>query len=176
MTSSTGGNTGAQKRKRAEALLLAHEGYTDEMIAERVGMHCRAIEDFRQRFVEDGFETTLEGKARGHRPRSLQGADEARLIALVCGLVPEGCARWTLRLLADSRVTLENTDTKAVSRETIRQTLKKTKLSPGKAGNGVYPRRQTRSLSPVWRMYSMSILGNRNPIARWYAWMSVRNR
>jgi transposase len=93
------GKHGTQRRKRA--LLLAHEGYTDEVIAERVGTRCQVIENLRQRFVEDGFETTLEGKARGHRPRSLQGAEEARLIALVCGPVPEGCARWTLRLLAD---------------------------------------------------------------------------
>jgi transposase len=140
------GKHGAQKRKRALALLLANEGYTDEMIAERAGMHYRAIEDIRQRFVEDGFETTLEGKARGHRPRSLQGEDEARLIALVCGPVPEGCARWTLRLLEDTWVTLENTDTKEVSRETIRQTLKKTNLNPGRTGNGAYRLRRTQSL------------------------------
>jgi hypothetical protein len=113
---------GAQKRKRAQALLLINEGYTDEMTAGTVGMHCRALEDLRQRFVEDGFEVTLEGKVRGRRPRSLQGTDEARLIAPVCGPVPEGCARWTLRLLEDTWVSLENTDTKEVSQETIRRT------------------------------------------------------
>jgi transposase len=136
----------AQKRKRAQALLLAHEGYTDEAIAERVGMHRRGIEGLRQRFVEDGFEVSLEGKERGHRPRVLSGEDEARLVALVCGPAPEGYARWTMRLLADRWVTLEYTDAKTVSRETIRRTLKKTRLSPGKTGNGVSPRRQTRSL------------------------------
>jgi hypothetical protein len=35
------GKHSAQKRKRAQALLLANEGYTDEMIADRVGMHRR---------------------------------------------------------------------------------------------------------------------------------------
>jgi transposase len=87
-------------------------------------MSLRGAGYVRQRFVEDGFEVTLEGKPRGHRPRALTGEDEARLITLVCGPVPEGCARWTLRLLEDKRVTLENTDTKVVSRETIRRTLK----------------------------------------------------
>ncbi|MDR2795241.1 MAG: hypothetical protein LBB47_00845 [Spirochaetaceae bacterium] len=92
----------AQKRKRAQALLLINEGYTDEMTVGTIGMHCRAREDLRQRFVEDGFGVSLEeGKVRGRRPRSLQGADKARLIAPVCGPVPEGCARWTLRLSAD---------------------------------------------------------------------------
>ncbi|MDR2052870.1 MAG: helix-turn-helix domain-containing protein [Treponema sp.] len=78
------GKHAAQKRKRAQALLLAHEGYTGEAIAERAGMHRRGIEGLRQRFVEDGFEVSLEGKERGHRPRVLNGEDEARLAALVC--------------------------------------------------------------------------------------------
>jgi transposase len=140
------GKHGAQKRKRAQALLLADEGCTDEQIAERAGMHCRGIEELRQRFVEEGFETTLEGKARGHRPRALAGEEEARLVAPVCGPAPEGCARWTLRLLADTWVSLENTDTKEVSRETIRQTLKRTNLNPGGTGNGAYRLKGTLSL------------------------------
>jgi transposase len=140
------GKHGAQKRKRAQALLLANEGYTDEVIAERAGIGPRGIAFLRQRFVEDGFELTLEGKPRGHRPRALSGEDEARLITLVCGPAPEGCARWTLRLLEDQWVILGNTDAKTVSRETIRQTLKKTRLSPGKTGNGVFHQRRTGSL------------------------------
>jgi transposase len=67
------GKHGARKRKRAQALLLADEHLTDEEIAERTGMHRRGIEELRRRFVEDGFEATLEGKPHGHRPRSLQG-------------------------------------------------------------------------------------------------------
>jgi hypothetical protein len=65
------GKHGTQKRKWAQALLLANEGYTDEAIAERVGMHYRGIEGLRQRFVEDGFETALEGKPRGKTRRGL---------------------------------------------------------------------------------------------------------
>jgi transposase len=68
MTLSTGGSTEPKNGNSSQALLLANEGCTDEQIAEKAGMHCRAIEDLRRRFVEDGFETSLEGKARGHRP------------------------------------------------------------------------------------------------------------
>jgi transposase len=139
------GKDGAQKRKRAQALLLAYEEYTDEMAADRVGMHRRGIEDLRQRFVEEGFESTLEGKPRGHRPRVLSGEDEARLVALVCGPAPEGSPRWTLKLLETAWVTLEYTDAERVSRETIRRTLKKTNLNPGKTVNGVFPRKRTQS-------------------------------
>jgi hypothetical protein len=77
------------ERKRAQAL-LADDNYTDEMIAGRVGMHCRGLEQPRERLVEEGFEVTVKGKPRGHRPRALPGEDEARLIALVCGPKPEG--------------------------------------------------------------------------------------
>ena len=140
------GKHNAQKRKRAQALLLADANYTDEMAAERTGMSRRGMEQLRQRFVEEGFEVTLEGKPKGHRPKSLGGADEARLIALVCSPKPEGRTRWTLRLLQDTWSTLAYTETKSVSYETIRRTLKKTKLNLGAARNGAYRRKKGRSL------------------------------
>jgi transposase len=132
------GKHSVQKRKRAQALLLTDEGCTDEMIAGRVGMHHRGIEELRQRFVEEGFETVLEGKPREHRSRALTVEDEARLITLVCEPAPEGHPRWTLQLLKDIWVTLEHTDAKTVSRETIRRTLKKANLMPQAKPRKVY--------------------------------------
>ena len=137
------GKHSARKRKRAQALLLADEQMTDEEIAERAGMHRRGVEELRQRFVEEGFEATLEGRPHGHRARVIQGEDEARLIALTCSPVPEGYDHWTLRLLQERWVSLEGD---RVSYETIRQTLKKTSLNRGRNGNGVFPRKGMRSL------------------------------
>jgi transposase len=137
------GKHSARKRKRAQALLLADEQMSDEAIAERAGMHRRGIEEIRQRFVEEGFELTLEGKPRRSRPLVIQGEDEARLIALACSPKPDGYDHWTLRLLRDTLVTLEGVTVKQVSHETIRQTLKKTRLNPGKTLNGAYRLRQT---------------------------------
>jgi len=125
------GKHSSEKRKRAQALLLADESYTDEMIAERVGLSRRGLEQLRERFVEEGFEVTLKGKPRGHRPRILGGADEARLIALTCSPKPDGKKRWSLRALEQKWKTLAYTDTKTISYETIRRTLKKKKLSLG---------------------------------------------
>ena len=136
----------AEIRKRAQALLLAEQNLTDDMIAERTGLSRRGLEQLRQRFVEEGFDITFKGKPRGHKPRALNGADEARLIALVCGPKPDGRTRWTLRLLSDTWSTLAYTDTKKVSHETIWRTLKKTKLNPGEARNGVSRRKKTKSL------------------------------
>jgi len=130
------GKHSAEKRKRAQALLLADENYTDDMISDRTGLSRRGLEQLRQRFVEEGFETTVGGKPRGHRPKSLGGKDEARLIALVCGPKPDGRTRWSLRLLADTWKTLAHTDTKTISRDTVRRTLKKTNLSLGGVANG----------------------------------------
>ena len=63
------------------------------------------------------------------RPRKLDGAAEARLVALACSAPPAGRARWTLRLLADRLVELDVVE--SVCPETVRQTLKKTCSSPG---------------------------------------------
>jgi len=140
------GKHSASKRKRAQALLLSDKNYTDEMIADRVGLSCRGLEELRQRFVEDGFETTLTGKPRGHRPKALNGADEARLIALVCSPKPDGRSRWTLQLLADKWSTLAHTETKTISKDTVRRTLKKTNLNLGGHRNGAYRRKKNASL------------------------------
>jgi hypothetical protein len=85
------------------------------------------VERLRQRFVEAGFEETLEGKKRP-RPATeklLSGKQEAQVIALRLGSPPKGYANWTLRLLARRVVELKIADT--VSHETVRRTLKKTR-------------------------------------------------
>lgn len=123
------GKHGAQKRKRAQALLMSNGGKSDRAIAEAVGMHSRGVEELRRRFVEEGFELTLNGAPRAHSPRLVDGEDEARLIALACEQTPEGVHHWSLRVLRDKFATLEG---RKVSHETIRQVLKKTKSKPGK--------------------------------------------
>lgn len=57
-------------------------------------------------------------------PRKLDGEVEAHLIALACSEPPEGRSRWTLHLLAEKLVTLEEVDVESISHETVRQTLK----------------------------------------------------
>lgn len=83
------------------------------------------MENIRQRFVEQGFKETLNGKKRAEPPvpKLLGGEQEAKMIALRLGLPPAGYAHWTLRLLANRGVELEIAE--SVSRETVRQGLKK---------------------------------------------------
>ena len=54
----------------------------------------------------------------------LSGKQEAKVIAMRLGSPPAGYANWSLRLLARKVVELEIVP--AISRETIRRTLKKT--------------------------------------------------
>ena len=132
------GKHSAPAFKRAQALLMANDQLFDKEIAEALGMHHRTIEELRQRFVEEGFENALYGKPRGHRQRVLTGEDEARLIALACEKTPDGVHHWSLRVLQERWATLEKTDAKTVSHETIRKTLKKANLSLGKDGSGAF--------------------------------------
>ena len=119
----------SQKVRRAQILLKADAdgpAWTDARIAEAFDCRIRTVEKLRQRFVEDGFEISLNGKKRSSPPRKklLDGDQEARVIALRLGPAPEGCGNWSLRLLADKVVELQIVD--SISHETVRQTLKKT--------------------------------------------------
>lgn len=132
-----GGEMGVRKIKRIQILLKADEGWIDERIAEALDIGLSTVERTRYKFVVRG----LEGAITNRRPRrkylrKLDGRAEAHLIALVCGAVPEGYARWSLRLLADELVKVEGIEIKTISHETVRQVLKKTNLSLGARNNG----------------------------------------
>ncbi len=119
----------SQKVRRAQVLLKADAsgpGWTDARIAEAYGCRRQTVETIRQRFVETGFEETLEGKQRAAPAveKLLNGEQEAKIIATRLSSPPKGYANWTLRLLARKVVELEITET--ISYETVRRTLKKT--------------------------------------------------
>lgn len=123
------GRANAQKIRRAQVLLKVDAdgpNWTDEQAADAFGVRANTVAEIRQRFVQEGLERALERKQRDEPPRArkLDGAGEARLIAMACGDPPEGRARWTLRLLAGQLVELAIVD--GISHETVRQTLKKT--------------------------------------------------
>ena len=132
-----GGEMGVRKVKRIQILLKADEGWSDERIAAALDVGLSTVERTRRKFVERG----LAGAITHRRPRrkyarKLDGRSEAHLIALVCGPVPSGAARWTLRLLADELVKIEDLALESISHEAIRQALKKTNLSLGGRNSG----------------------------------------
>jgi len=102
-----------------------------------VGTSAATVYRTRRRFVEEGLEA-LNERPRPGQPRKLTGKAEAHLIAVACSDPPEGHTHWTMRLLAGKVVELGFAE--SVSPETVRQTLKKTNLSPGRRSNGAFPR------------------------------------
>ncbi len=117
------------KVRRARMLLKADAagpGWTDARIAEAFDARIRTVEKLRERFVTEGFESTVHGKRREQpaTEKLLNGKQEAQLIAMRLGPPPKGYANWSLRLLARKLVELEIVD--AISHETVRATLKKT--------------------------------------------------
>ena len=129
------GKAAARKLMHARILLKADassdgSGWNDDAIAEGLDVGRATVERVRRAFVEEGIEAALERrKPRRQYRRKLDGDGEAHLIALACSEAPEGRSRWTLRLLADRMVQLEQVD--HLSYETVREVLKKTNLSLG---------------------------------------------
>jgi len=129
------GKVAAAKRTRAQVLLKADAGLegsgpVDERVAEALGVSTRSVNRVRKAYVEEGLSAAIERQPRREQPRrKLDGAAEAHLVAVACSPPPAGQARWTLRLLSDKLVELQVVE--SISRECVRQTLKKTNSSRG---------------------------------------------
>ncbi len=123
------GKTTGRMVKRAQILLLADEGYPDETIATMLKVGESTIHRTRQRCVEEGVEKALKERPRQGRKRQLEGKTEAFLVATACSEPPKGRESWTMQLLADRLMELNLVE--SISDETVRRTLKKTKLSLG---------------------------------------------
>jgi transposase len=130
------GVTSPRRTLRARALLLADWGKTDQVIAEAVGLSVRTIERLRERAATEGALVALDDRSRpGGRPK-LDARQGARLIAEACSDPPAGRDCWTMQLLADRLVALEVVD--AISDETVRRVLQKTRSNPGSARTGAF--------------------------------------
>jgi transposase len=123
------GKPSARAVRRAQPLLLAGEGHTDEVIAAALHSGLSTVARTRQRFVEEGLEAALADRPRPGPAPKLTPKQQAFVIALACSRPPDGRLRWTMQLLADRLVELEVIP--AISDESIRRLLKKTGSSRG---------------------------------------------
>jgi transposase len=124
----SGGRHAARKLKRAQILLAAAAGASDEQIAATVRVSGSTIYRTKRRFVEANLEGALSEEPRPGALRKLSGKEEALLVATACSKPPPGRARWTLELLADALITLTEHD--GLSRETVRRRLAENDLKP----------------------------------------------
>ncbi len=129
------GQAAARKMVHARILLKADEGeqgpgWTDGRIMEALDIGHTTVDRVRERFAKEGLEAALSRRKPNREfLRKLDGCQEAQLVRLACAAGPDGRAEWSLRLLAEQMVALEYVD--AISHETIRKVLKKTRSSPG---------------------------------------------
>ena len=118
------GRPSARKVKRANILLLSDAGKTDAEIVESLHTSHSTVERTRRKLVEGGLEFALNERRRPGRKPVLDAKAEAVLATLAQSEPPEGRKRWSLRLLTSRLIGLDVVET--VSRETVRQALKKT--------------------------------------------------
>ena len=130
------GSHTSQTFRAAYILLNCDEGkysdkVTNEQISKVLKVGMRTIDRVKKKFIEEGFEATLERSpsTRVYEGKS-DGDFEAKLVTLCCSEPPKGYAKWSLRLLADKMIELKYVE--SISHVTVRSVLKKTNLSLGK--------------------------------------------
>jgi len=150
------GSAPAKKIQHARVLLLSDAqhpkgGYQDREIAALLGIHVNTVARVRTCFVQQGEAAALERKARATPPvpAKLGGHGEALLVAICCSPAPEGQRRWTLSLLQEEMVGRKIVT--SISRETIRQTLKKMSYNLGEPSGSVSPRGTRPASSRRWK-------------------------
>lgn len=123
------GGVGQVRRiKRAQILLAADSGSSDEEIARTIGVGTSTVYRTKRRLVELGVEHALAEQPRPGGRRKLSTNDEAMLVALACASPPAGRAKWTLELLAGELVQM--TGHASISTETVRRRLVENELKP----------------------------------------------
>ena len=130
------GSHTSQTFRTAYILLNCDEGkhsekVTNEQISKVLKVGMRTIDRVKKKFVEEGFEASLERRPTQRLYDLKMDVDtEAKLVTLCCSDPPKGFAKWSLRLLADKMVELKYVE--SISHVTVRSVLKKTNLSLGK--------------------------------------------
>jgi hypothetical protein len=121
--------------KRAKIILELDEAdgrkpLTQAKIAEKIGVNRGTVNNAKQAFLAaDSTTVFLQRKKRETPPvkPKITGDVEAHIIALACSPVPEGYAKWSVRLLADKSVELNYID--SISFKSVQRLLKKHNLN-----------------------------------------------
>jgi len=127
------GDYSNQMRTRANILLALDEnrGPVKDQIEIANVLKCSpsTIAKVAAIFYKDGIDGVLTRKKRTVPPvaAKVTGEVEARVIKMACSTPPSGHARWTLRLMEDTIIAIE--DMPNISDNTIGRLLKKHHLS-----------------------------------------------
>jgi transposase len=136
----SGGVAAVRRVVRALALRQLDRGRSTPEVGALVGLSGKAVRQIGQRYREGGLERALFDAARSGSAAMLNLEQSQQVVALVCSSPPEGCARWTVRLLVQE--TVRRKIVPSIGRETIRVLLQSHDLKPWRENNVV--RRPTR--------------------------------
>ncbi len=125
-TLTSSGQLKARQFKRAMTLLLLSEGKPMRAVSKTLKFSYPTVIARRNKYLADGLKC-LEEKPRRGPPPVFDGRERAQITALACWEVPEGYAKWSLRLLADRLVELEICP--MISHTHVGNVLKKTNSS-----------------------------------------------
>ncbi len=148
----------ARVLRRAQVLLKADEGLSNEEISEHTGVSERTIRELRRRYACEGLERALHDAPRSGKPPKFTARQQKQVIALACTDPPEGRARWTLTLLAETAV--ERGIVKSLSKSEVALWLAEADLKPWRKKDGAFPSSR-RSSANGWTMCSINTSGRR---------------
>ena len=120
---------------RALALLQLARGVSAPRISRVLPLTPQGIRKIGHRYEHGGLECAIYEKERPGAAEVLDENQKQRIIAMVCSNPPEGCARWTVRLVAEEAV--KRRLVPQVGRETIRILLLHHDLKPWREKNVV---------------------------------------
>src|SRR5580693_2600464 len=106
---------------RALALTQLHDGKSVAEVASNVRLTPKAVREIGRRYEVHGLERALHDQQHPWATVTFDASQKQRIIAMVCSDPPEGCVRWTVRMVAEEAV--KRRLIPRVGRETIRVLL-----------------------------------------------------
>lgn len=125
----------AQRFRRAQLLLLMHKGKGAKEAASSLGVADNTARRVAYRYMESGIDAALSDDPRPGAKRLLSSHQSQKIVAMVCGPPPEGCALWSTTLIAQESI--KRGIVRRVGRETIRLLLLSHDLKPWREKNVV---------------------------------------
>jgi transposase len=130
----------AREITRARILLLCDTSELGQArgrkeVAEILEIHENTVTKTIKRLFQGDLESAICDRPRSGQPPKVTPKLEAQITAIACQHPPEGHDTWTLAMIRDELLVLTE-ELDSLSVESVRQVLKKTGSSPGKASSG----------------------------------------
>ncbi len=138
---SSSGKRKAQNVLHSLILLACDEGphqkecSLNETIARVLSVNMKIFDRVKKQFVENGLDAVTTRKPMSRVfSKKVDGDLDARLIALSCSPAPEGSTGWTLKMLANKAIELNDVNT--IAPDAVRRALKNERQPVVKAWTG----------------------------------------